>query len=95
MVLELTNVGFCQKIDVMNKSLMGIAVLLGIIFVIASFVYFTTPANTLPNFFPGYETRVLTHHYKHGIGTLLLGVACFIFAWFQSGKKKSVNEEKN
>lgn len=79
----------------MNKSLISIAVLLGIIFLIAAFVYFTTPANTLPNFFPGHDAHILTHHYKHGIGALLLSVACFIFAWFQSGKKKSVQEEKD
>ncbi len=80
----------------MNKSFVIIAVILGIVFIVLAFIYFTTPASSLPGFLPGYEARVLNHHYKHGIGTLLLGVACFVFAWFQSGKKKtSVKEENN
>jgi len=80
----------------MNKPLVIIAAILGIVFLGLAYIYFTTPASSLPSFFPGHETTITTHvHYKHGIGTLLLGVACFIFAWFQSGKKKSVKEEKN
>ena len=79
----------------MNKALMLIAVILGILFVVAAIVYFITPASSLPGFLPGYQAGLGTHHYKHGIGSLLLGVACFVFAWFQSGKKeKSVKEEK-
>jgi hypothetical protein len=81
---------------IMNKPLVTIAVLLGVIFLIISYVYFTTPANALPGFFPGHNIRLTTHHYKHGIGAFILGLGCFIFAWFQSGKKKhSGKEEKN
>ena len=80
----------------MNKPIVIISVILGIVFLILTCIYFTTPASSLPSFFPGHETTVTTHvHYKHGIGTLLLGVACFVYAWFGSGKKKSVKEEKN
>jgi len=74
----------------MQKLLVIVAILLGTLFVIAAFVYFSTPASSLPGFFPGHTAGAMTHHYKHGIGSLLLGIACFIFAWFQSGKKSSV-----
>ncbi len=81
----------------MNKPLVIIAVILGILFIAAGVVYFMTPARYLPGFFPGFDRSLMTHHYKHGIGSILLGVACFVFAWFQSGKKKhaSPEEEKN
>lgn len=71
----------------MNKSLIIIVVILGIIFIALSVVYFSTPAKSLPGFLPGYDVHLSSHHYKHGIGSLLLGLACFIFVWFQSGKK--------
>jgi hypothetical protein len=29
------------------------------------------------------------HHYKHGIAAFLLGIACLVFAWFQSGPKRT------
>jgi hypothetical protein len=77
------------------KPLVMAAIILGIVFLICAFIYFTTSANSLPSFFPGHEGGVSTHHYKHGIGTLLLGIACFIFAWFKSGKKKSADKENN
>lgn len=82
----------------MNKPLVVIAVVLGIIFVVLSIVYFMEPARNLPAFFPGYDKTLLKHHYTHGIASLFLGLACFVFAWFQTGKKKkpaSVDEEKN
>ena len=82
----------------MNKSLISFAIILGIFFVVVAVMYFMTPAYSLPGFFPGYDAKLTTHHYKHGIGSLLLGVACFIFAWFQSGKKSKtplVKEEQN
>jgi len=83
----------------MNKLLAVVAILLGLILIVSGVVYFIEPARYLPSFFPGYDRSLMSHHYKHGIGAILLGIACFIFAWFQSGKKKpaveSVKEEEN
>lgn len=85
----------------MNKLLVIIAAILGILFIVLGAVYLTMPASSLPSFLPGYASKTTTHiHYTHAVASLLLGVACFIFAWFQSGKKKgpkepSVKEEKN
>lgn len=85
----------------MNKLLVVVAILVGLLLIVAGVVYFIEPARYLPSFFPGYDRALMTHHYKHGIGAVLLGIACFVFAWFQSGKKKSsvekesVKEEEN
>ncbi|HWY79852.1 MAG TPA: hypothetical protein VNW29_05855 [Candidatus Sulfotelmatobacter sp.] len=79
----------------MNKPLAISMIILGLLFIAVSFIYFLTPANALPGFLPGHQAVLTTHHYKHGVGSLLLGIACFIFVWFQSGKKRLVKEEKN
>jgi hypothetical protein len=34
---------------------------------------------------PGFDPTMTKTHLKHGIGALLLGLAAFVFAWFQSG----------
>ena len=81
----------------MNKPLVILAVVFGILFLVAAVIYFMTPARYLPSYFPGYDRALMSHHYKHGIGSFLLGIACFVYAWFQSGKKKteSVKKEEN
>lgn len=61
------------------------AVLLGLVFVAIAVVYFAEPASSLPSFFPGHEAGSSHHHTKHGIAALVVAVACFVFAWFQSG----------
>ena len=43
------------------------------------------PAGSLPSFFPGHEAGSSHHHVKHGLLALILGIGCFVFAWFQSG----------
>lgn len=73
----------------MNKPLALLVGLLGIVFLVMSFIYFTTPANALPHFLPGYDIAVSRSHYKHGVASLILGLGCFAFAWFQSGKKST------
>lgn len=73
----------------MNKGLVWLGGIIGLLLIVAAFVYFTTPASALPGFFPGHEVGLSKVHYKHGIGALLLGLVCFAFAWFQSGKKTS------
>jgi len=78
----------------MNKKILIIsAVIIGILFIIISGIYFTTPAKSLPGFFPGFDPMITKTHFKHGIGALFLGLGAFIFAWFQSGKKSSKKEE--
>ncbi len=76
----------------MNKGLIVIAAVLGIMMLLIAGVYFFIPANVLPAFLPGYDTNQTKVHYKHGIGALGLSLAVFAFAWFQSGKKSPPQE---
>ncbi len=78
----------------MKKIVTIAAVILGIIFLIVAAVYFLEPAKSLPTFFPGYDTTLSKHHYKHAIGVLLLGFALFAYAWFQTGKKSTKEKQK-
>ena len=67
------------------------AVLLGIVLVAVAVVYFVTTAHSLPSFFPGHvsagSSEASHHHTKHGIAALVVALACFAFAWFQSGPR--------
>jgi uncharacterized membrane protein len=76
-----------------NKLLVLIAVVAGVLFLAVAAIYFTHPANSLPNFFPGYDKTLIRHHTTHAIGAFILGIGAFIFAWFQSGKKSSKKEQ--
>ncbi len=67
------------------------AVILGVVLVVVAIVYFVTPEHSLPSFFPGHTSagnaEANHHHTKHGIAALIVALACFIFAWFQTGPK--------
>ena len=71
-----------------RKYLVPLAVILGIALIVIGIVYFAEPARSLPSFFPGHEAGATHHHTKHGIAAVLVGVACFIFVWFNTGPKK-------
>lgn len=62
---------------------------LGLALLVVAFIYFTTPASSLPAFFPGHEAGLVKTHYKHGIAAVLLALAVFAYAWFQGGKKSN------
>ncbi len=72
-----------------KKLLSYLAVILGIVFVVIAVIYWLNPAGSLPPYFPGYVTGSTVVHFKHGLGSLILGIALFIFAWFKSGSKSS------
>jgi hypothetical protein len=61
------------------------AVIAGLVLLVLAALYFAEPASSLSSFIPGHEAGFAHHHVKHGIAALLLGVGCFVFAWFQSG----------
>ena len=65
------------------------AVLAGLLFAVIAIIYFVEPAGSLPSFFPGHEAGSTHHHTKHGIAALVVALACFIFAWFQSGPSEA------
>ena len=70
-----------------NKTIAGLAGFLGTVFLILAIVYFATPAQSLPHFFPGYESGLDKIHVKHGIALVILAFGAFSVAWFQGGKK--------
>jgi asparagine N-glycosylation enzyme membrane subunit Stt3 len=73
-----------------QKILIILGAVLGIVFFIVGFIYATHSAGNLPTFFPGYSIGATNIHTKHSIAAFIAGVACFIFAWFQSGPKKTI-----
>jgi hypothetical protein len=68
-----------------NRKLIPPAIVLGIVLIVVAIVYFVDSASALPSFFPGHAAGSSHHHTKHGIAALVLGLGCFVFAWFQSG----------
>jgi hypothetical protein len=63
-------------------------VLAGILFIAIAVMYFTVPPKSLPvPGFLGHESGVSAVHVKHGVASFLVGLVCFVFAWFQSGPK--------
>ncbi len=73
------------------RKLVVPAVILGVVLVVVAVVYFVTPEHSLPSFFPGHaavgSAEANHHHTKHGIAALVVALACFAFAWFQTGPK--------
>jgi uncharacterized membrane protein HdeD (DUF308 family) len=73
------------------RKLMIPAVLVGVLLIVVGIVYFAQPAHSLPSFFPGHvsagDAEANHHHTKHGIAALVVALACFAFAWFQTGPK--------
>jgi len=68
-----------------RRNLIVPAVILGLLLLVVTIVYWAEPAGSLPSFFPGHEAGSSHHHFKHGIAAFVLALACFTFAWFQSG----------
>jgi hypothetical protein len=73
----------------MKKTLTVLAVIFGLAFVALAIFYWVTPADALPTFIPGYDAAMSTPHIKHGIASLVVGLALLVYAWFASAKKVS------
>ena len=67
-----------------GRLLVWLAVIAGVALIVLAVVYWVEPAKSLPSWIPGHEAGSTHHHVKHGIAALLLGIACFVFAWFQT-----------
>lgn len=72
----------------MKKALSVLAIVLGVVFLVLAFIYWTTPASGLPSYFPGFDPAMAGMHIKHGIAAFGLALLLFIYAWFATGKKK-------
>jgi hypothetical protein len=73
-----------------DRVLAGLATILGIVLVAIGVIYFALDEHHIPSFFPGHVSHPAGHHHvKHGIAAILLGLACFAFAWFRTGPREA------
>lgn len=68
-----------------RNPLVPVAILIGLVLIVVGVIYFVDSASALPSFFPGHKAGSSHHHVKHGIAALVVGAACLLFAWFQTG----------
>ncbi|HVO86566.1 MAG TPA: hypothetical protein VMT23_02425 [Candidatus Binatia bacterium] len=73
------------------KKWIVLLIVLGFAFVGLAIYYWTTSAGNLPSWLPGYEAGSAHKHLKHGLAALILGLGCFTWAWFLSGKKTATS----
>jgi Na+/H+ antiporter NhaD/arsenite permease-like protein len=73
------------------RKLVVPALILGVVLLVVAVIYFVQPEHSLPSFFPGHASATSAeanhHHTKHGIAALIVALACFAWAWFQTGPK--------
>jgi hypothetical protein len=79
-----------------KRVIIPLAILAGIVLLVVAGVYFAEPAHSLPSFFPGHvgkgSSEYSHHHTKHGIAAVVVGVGCFVIAWFAGGPKTPAAE---
>ena len=78
-----------------KRALALAGLLVGLALIAVASVYWAEPARSLPSWFPGHKAGSNHHHVKHGIASVLLGLACFAFAWFRSGPRSTSNPAAN
>ena len=67
----------------MNRPVPLIAGLLGVLFLAVAAMYWFVPASGLPLFFPGFKAGSAHIAGKHAIGSLIIALVLFTFAWLQ------------
>ena len=72
-----------------HPALTALAVVAGLALIALAGVYWAEPAGSLPSWIPGHEAHSAHHHVKHGIASFLVGLACLVYAWFQTGTQRS------
>jgi uncharacterized membrane protein HdeD (DUF308 family) len=73
-----------------DRLLAVLATLAGVALVIVGVIYLALNEHDIPSFFPGHNSHPSAHHHvKHGIAAILLGLACFAFAWFRTGPRET------
>jgi hypothetical protein len=59
-----------------------VAMILGLAFALVAILYWLVPAESLPDFFPGFESGSDRVHVKHGIAAAVAAVLMFAIAWY-------------
>ena len=73
----------------MNRPLPLIAGLLGVLFLAIAVMYWFVPVGSLPSFFPGFKVGSAHIASKHAIGSLIIALVLFTFAWLQIRRAKN------
>ena len=73
----------------MKRFWVTVLIILGILFIAGAIYYWVTPAGKLPSFVPGHVVGATYKHHKHGIASAIVGIVCFVGAWFVSGLKET------
>ena len=66
----------------MKTVVVAVAILVGLLFIALAALYWLTPAGDLPAFVPGFAPGSTKPHFNHGVGSLIIGLAAFVLAWF-------------
>jgi len=74
-----------------HPALTALAVVVGFALIVLAFVYWAEPAGSLPSWIPGHEAHSAHHHVKHGIASFFVGLACLVYAWFQTGGQRTAH----
>jgi hypothetical protein len=69
------------------KAISFAAALVGTALIVLAVVYLVTPASSLPAFLPGHDPALAKVHYKHGVGSLVLGLGLLAYAWFSTRRR--------
>jgi hypothetical protein len=71
-----------------QRALVLLGIAAGIAFIAIAVMYWTVPPKSLPPpSFLGHQDGVSAVHVKHGVASFCVGLACFVFARFQSGPR--------
>lgn len=68
---------------------MVLVIIAGLLFCGIGYIYATHTAGSLPGFFPGYQAGATNIHGKHSLAAFIVGLGCFVYAWFLSGPKQT------
>ena len=77
----------------MNRPLPVIAGLLGALFLAIAAMYWFIPASGLHSFVPGFKAGSAHIAIKHAIGSLIIALVLFAFAWIQS--RRTARKERS
>jgi hypothetical protein len=75
-----------------SRPVIVVATVVGILLIALAIYYWVEPAKSLASFMPGHEAGSNHHHAKHGVAAFVLGIACFVFAWFRSGPRRTASQ---
>ncbi len=72
----------------MKKIIAGVSIIAGLVLLYIGYFYASHTAGSLPAYFPGHEVGSTHVHTKHSIAAFIVGILCFVYAWFQTGPKE-------